>query len=458
MIQRFRSLSTRFASHQRGAVAILFALSFIPMIGLIGVAVDYSGVNGMRSGLISMADSATVGAVSEQVVKPSVPADRQRDVSREALQRDFEAQLSQSRFKDMLTTVTYDAKQEGDGVEVTLCFSGRYKTMMLAMVGVGEFTVQSCSSARSAPPVYVSVHALIDASGSMGIGATHTDQKLMEQKLGCAFACHTINDVNDQACNGGGAIPRNWWSQTTKCTKAIGARTRFDVVRDALMQVTDQAQTLARVPNQYRLSVHKFSNYLTEVQRATTSMSAVKSALERMTPDQRGGGSNFYKVLADFAQTVPAGGDGKSPETPKVFVLILTDGIGSRVFEESRCYFGGAAPCRYEGSWRWDPDYVLESPYVDGSIRSQAFPARLCDSLKRKNATVMTLATEFDSSGINDGHMKNVDRVLRVRAMEGLAQCATATNLAYSANLGPDVDRAIRAMFSAVVEKARIVR
>ena len=70
----------------------------------------------------------------------------------------------------------------------------------------------------------------------------------------------------------------------------------------------------------------------------------------------------------------------------------------------------------------------------------------------------MTLATEFDSSNINDGHMKQVDRTLRALSLTGLQGCATATNLAYKANPGPDVDSAIRAMFSNVVEKARIVR
>lgn len=70
----------------------------------------------------------------------------------------------------------------------------------------------------------------------------------------------------------------------------------------------------------------------------------------------------------------------------------------------------------------------------------------------------MTLATEFDSTNINDGHMKQVDRTLCALSLTGLRGCATATNLAYKANLGPDVESAIRAMFSNVVEKARIVR
>jgi Flp pilus assembly protein TadG len=451
----------RFAGNRQGAVAMVFALSLLPLSALTGVAIDYAGVNRSRGSLMSIADSAALAAVSETVVKPSVPKAQQKDVSLAAAKAEFEGLVSASRVSVQITSTSFEVQDDGDAISIKLCFTGTYKTTMMAVLGVASLDYSGCSTARSAPPVYVSVYALVDASGSMGIGATPTDQALMERRLGCAFACHTLNNVWDQACDlSSGNIPVGWGSSTPKCAKAIGAKTRFDIVKEALVKVTDQAQSIQRVPQQYTIAVHRFSNYLTQVHASSNSMGSVKTALERMTMDARGAGSNFYKVLPEFARAVPPSGDGKSPQSPKVFALILTDGIGSRVFEEDRCYFNSALRpnCYFEGGWRWDPEYVEDNPYVQWSIRSQAFPARLCDDLKRKNITVMTLATEFDSSNINDGHMKQVDRTLRTLSLNGLQGCATATNLAYKANHGPDVDSAIRAMFSNVVEKARIVR
>lgn len=461
MRQILSTLFARLGSDRRGAVAMLFALSLLPLSALTGLAIDYAGVNRTRQAVFSMADSAALAAVSETVVKPSVPKAQQKDVSLAAAKQEWEGLVQAAQAGGTIKTVDFDVQDDGDGISIKVCFTGQQKTTMLSIAGVASLDFTGCSTARSAPPVYVSVYALIDASGSMGIGATYADQSLMERRLGCAFACHTINNVNDHACNtAGGNIARGWWSQTPKCAAVIGAKTRFDIVRDAMMKVADQAATIARVPGQYRLSVHKFSNYLTEVAPSTTNLPTVRSQLTAMTMDQRGAGTNFYKVLPEFARSLPASGDGKSPDRPKVFALILTDGISSRVFEESNCYWNPSLRpnCVFTGSWYWDSPYTLESPFVDGSIRSQAFNPRLCDDIKAKNVTVLTLATEFDSSNINDGHMKSVDRVLRALSLQGLQRCATATNLAYQANSGPDVDRAIRAMFSNVVEKARITR
>ena len=448
-----------FLSNRRGSIPIVFALTVIPVAGLTAAAIDFAQGTRARSEISAIADAATVAAVSEQTVKPTMLLQEQLDAARASVEREFSTQLAAREGSWRMGAVSYNVENIDTSIRITLCYTAEQDTMFLKIAGIASLQLASCSVAQSAPPTYVSVYALIDASGSMGIGSTREDQALMERRLGCAFACHTINDVNDSACNTSGQnIPRNWWSQTPKCAKIIGARTRFDVVRDALIRVTEQAERLSRVNDQYRLSVHKFSNYLTEVHPSGTSMAQARSALQTMTMDQRGAGTNFYKVMADFARLIPESGDGRTAQSPKVFVLLLTDGIGSRVFEENRCFFGGSAPCRFEGGWRNDPDYVLESPFVDGSIRSQAFPSRLCDALKTKKATVLTLATEFDSSNINDGHMKNVDRSLRTRSLTGLAGCASATNLAYKANLAPDVESAISQMFTAVIEKARLVR
>jgi Flp pilus assembly protein TadG/uncharacterized membrane protein len=450
-----------FLAAREGALSIIFALAIMPIAGLTGMAIDFAKGSQARTDLTSLADAATVAAASEQTVKPIMAVDEQINAARSAVEREFTNQIQSQQGGSgwRLSNASYDVQSVDNIIRVKLCYTAEQETLFLKVIGISSMQIENCSTAQSAPPTFVRVYALVDASGSMGIGATYEDQALMERRLGCAFACHSIVNTGDSACDVPGRwISAGWWNMTTKCAKMIGARTRFDVVRDALIRVTEQAESLARFQGQYQISVHKFSNYLTEVQGATDNMANARTNLRNMTMDQRGAGSNFYKALADFTRIIPTSGDGRSAKTPKVFVLLLTDGIGSRVFEHTNCEAGLGAPCIYTGQWRHDPDYVLESPYIQGDIRSQAFPARLCDGLKSKNATVLTLATEFDSSNINDGHMKEVDGTLRNLSLKGLAGCASATNLAFKANLAPDVERAIATMFTTVVEKARLIR
>ena len=162
----------RFVGSSKGAVAMLFALSMLPIFALTGIAIDYAGVNMARSSVFSISDSAALAAVSETVVKPNVPKAQQKDVSLAAAKAEFKRLLSTSKSAAQITSTSFDAQDEGDGISIKICFSGTCKTTLMAIAGVASLDFSGCSTSRSAPPVYVSVYALVDASGSMGIGAT----------------------------------------------------------------------------------------------------------------------------------------------------------------------------------------------------------------------------------------------------------------------------------------------
>lgn len=437
MLSLLTSACRRFQHAREGAVAVIFALSAIPMLALTGVAIDYAAASRAKVEVNALADSAAIAAVSETILKPTMTRTEQRDAAQKTAESEFNGQVEAQARTWTIATTSFKAEEVDSAVRVTICYEARQPMAMSKLLGVDHIVLASCAKAQSAPPTYVSVYALVDASGSMGIGSTKADQEKMQRQMGCVFACHTTG--------------------STATAKRIGAVTRFDVISNALMRVAQQAQALSRVPGQYQLTVHKFSNYVTEVVPTTTNMNQASALLRSMQMDQRGAGTNFYAVLADFARFVPQSGDGKTPTSPKVFVLLMTDGIGSDVFEETACHFDKTKPCTFQGQWYRDPRFTIEEPGMWWGVRTQPINPRGCETIKNKGATIMTLETEFDSSGSTDSHMKEVDKRFRALAKSGLATCASATNLAYSANLGPDVDRAISQMFTSVVEKARLV-
>ena len=55
----------RFVREKRGNVAVIFALCCVPLITVVGCAVDYSRATQVRSKLQAAADAASVGSVAK---------------------------------------------------------------------------------------------------------------------------------------------------------------------------------------------------------------------------------------------------------------------------------------------------------------------------------------------------------------------------------------------------------
>src|ERR1700742_2537764 len=56
----------RFFGNKSGNVAIMFAITCVPLISAVGCAVDYSMATRMRAKLESAADAASVASISQQ--------------------------------------------------------------------------------------------------------------------------------------------------------------------------------------------------------------------------------------------------------------------------------------------------------------------------------------------------------------------------------------------------------
>lgn len=469
MVSVFKKLiasADSFSRNRRGSVATTFSLSLLPMLGIMGAATDFASVVGTRNKLQGIADSAVLAAVNDTTVRATLPWPQQLDESEKAAKSTFEALLGVAGLEDVSVKPTYEIKQDGQVVTAKICFSGTQKTVAMAVAGITKLDFDGCAKASSAPPIYVSVYVLADASGSMGIGASTTDQNLMNNKLGCAFACHTLDwktTMFNPSCENRGGWDDG--SKTTTCARRIGAKTRFDVVRSALVDVIDDAGKMSKLKDQFRFGIYKFSNSLTEVQKATADLNTAKNATQKMEMDIAGAGSNFRVAMRDLLAKIPASGDGKTAASPKVILLLMTDGVEGNVKEYLECrneHVGGKKQniCNYWGSWDPDTDFQVNSPgFYWGSERSQAVDAKVCDGFKSKGVTVATLNTEYVTPpGSHDTRFQQIESMLKPVIRTTMRNCASQPEFAYFATTPGEIQQATDMMFRSVMLKARIVQ
>src|SRR5436190_20971729 len=64
MVGRWLAHTATFRRERSGNVAMMFALSILPVMGLVGAGVDYSIANKVHAKLLAAADSASVGSVA----------------------------------------------------------------------------------------------------------------------------------------------------------------------------------------------------------------------------------------------------------------------------------------------------------------------------------------------------------------------------------------------------------
>jgi Flp pilus assembly protein TadG len=128
----------RFLQDRRGGVAPIFALAIIPVIGLVGAAVDYSRANTIRSGLQSALD-ATALAMAKSAT--TLTAEQLQVKSAEY----FNAIFDRPDAKNVNITTAYTTT---DGSTLTLTATGAMDTTFTRVMGVTSMSVGSSATIK----------------------------------------------------------------------------------------------------------------------------------------------------------------------------------------------------------------------------------------------------------------------------------------------------------------------
>ncbi len=437
----------RLTANSKGNVAVVSALAAVPLLATTGFALDYGQSQNLKADLQAYADSAVLAGVAQPASFGTMTVQQKVAQSKSNAETYFQSVLK--KWPNSGITDTVKSAVVGGQISVSMTYSAHFNTGLSKIIGISEINISGSSSGLSAKPNYVDVYALVDASGSMGIGAGSTDQIKMQNALGCTLACHG-----------------NGEDQVQKAHDA-GATLRFDVVKNVISTLIASSQQKLLIPNQFRFSVIKFSNTITTVSPITESPINVATDVANMQLDSPPGmGTNPYYSITQFAAQLPQSGDGSSPSSPLIYVMIMTDGVSDDVYEQVTP--GGS----WTGVWYKDPNYHTFPPEVidpdttdisgNGEILA-GFDGSVCDLLKAKKTTVMTLDLDYvlpDLTNVTVGQSNYryvlIRDNLKPNITNNLASCASNSTYAYSANSAEDIQTAITKMFIAATQSARI--
>lgn len=316
-----RRLTKQFSSDDRGNLAIMFGFLLTVLLLVAAIATDY-GVAVNRKKLMDAAvDIALLTGTKAAGEARALGKEDWAAIGAKTARTAFTANLPpQTNF----TSLTFEPNFALDKNEVfgTATYTGKSRAALMSVFGTDSVPFNGLAKARVAAGNFVDINFVVDNSMSMGLGAELADQTKMYDATiatdpwaaGCALACHYQKD--QRALTSAGA-------------RAIGAKLRIDVVREAVVAAIADIQKTHPATDQVRIGIHTFSNDLKTLKSPTANLAEALTAAKAIDLDSstNGGGTLLSYALYSLNANLKRGGDGTTAINRKSFVVLLTDGL-----------------------------------------------------------------------------------------------------------------------------------
>ena len=156
LIGRLRAALRRFAGATGGNTVVVFALSFIPLVGLTGAAVDYSRANAIQTAMQAAADTTAL------MVAQNAAAETAASVQTTA-NNYYKALFTRTDAQNVQVTGTYS---NTSGSTVLISATATYRTSFMGMMGFQNLSLAAQSTA-SFGNSRLRVALVLDNTGSM---------------------------------------------------------------------------------------------------------------------------------------------------------------------------------------------------------------------------------------------------------------------------------------------------
>ncbi len=350
---RLLNKGKEFACAGSGAVAMIFAIALIPVMLMLGVAVDYTRTAMMRSRLQNAVDFAAlrVGA------QASLTAAQHQQLAVQMVAASMGA-------TDASLTVTETDLPGGAGWQVTA--KGAQPTAFMSLAGISSVPFSATAQAASqmttssgTPITNINVHLLVDTSQSMAVGADASDRSTMSgSELGCSYACHSgvaAYATATDACRGptnttvsitdGVAYAHGLSNATTKTTVNL----RIDAIKKALTNLINQTSANAAGNGaKLNIALYTFANNFETVQALTNNYPALKTAVANLdiagAGGAGGGGTSLQTALQQIQTQIGTSGNGSSASSPLNYILLISDGLYDNANPLATTYAPAAQP------------------------------------------------------------------------------------------------------------------
>ena len=460
-----------FRDNARGNVSILLGLSLIPMVGLVGLGIDYGVAQSVKSKLDNAADSAAIAAVATAkayVVNNPSDTNVTADAIAAGQDRGTRAFAINTGSLPFAQPPVYTVSLTRSANNVTFTAVVKYNTATQNHFGQifgSKFINEAGQTTASADvPTYLDFYILVDVSGSMGLASTSAGQTALINATSCQFACHFKG-------NSAG------WTYATNNNIQL----RSGAVNSAICSLLTTASNPS-VPNQYRVGLYPFVADMATLSPLSTNFTSLNSAAT-CNPNQTpaptafnnlldtgttqlstggdpstgtgSGGTHFENIFSQMQTTIQnAGGfgDGSSASKPKPFVFLITDGM------DNGQYYG-----TYKNSeWNFPGNPSTYSGYSNAAFNGsspQVFNSSLCNAIS-SGATISILYIPYlplTPVAKSDGNYN--ETTAANNAISGipaaLTSCAKAGYF-YTANSPTDITAALNNMFQQAIHAAHL--
>jgi Flp pilus assembly protein TadG len=381
---RWTKLLGRFRKSERGNLALILALTALPVIVAAGAAVDMDRVMLEKSKYNSYADTAALVAanqISGVTTTSQAKANAENAFKANAVQNDF------GTITSAVATVTDSSGKR----TVTLTYSVAVKMTFMGMVGAKTVNIGGTSTVVGGTPLYSDFYVLLDNTPSMGLAATTTDIKNLENLTKnsvdgqCAFACHVVNtDKKGIVTENHNSPDEDFYPTATSNNITL----RIDTVKSAVSSMITTAQTNQTALTHFRFSLYDFGKSAETA--ALTNVSALNSNLAQVSSDAGKIGlmtvpyqnynddsqSDLISVLTAMSNIVPASGDGSTQAKSQKYLFFVSDGVNDSLLT-------GSNKCNEK-----------LSQYDSSRCQEPVSPA-LCQALKNNNVTVVAIYTTY---------------------------------------------------------------
>lgn len=322
-----RGCLKRWLADRCGNVAVVFAITCVPLISFVGVAIDYSRAALVRTQLQGALDTAAVGAIVQKsnafAEAGAMSGDGEITVGKTDALNIFNGNAS-GRTGFTLNSVTAEVSKTRSVVTSVMTFSADVPTSFTRIMGFDKLTVTGAATATATMPQFIDFYLLLDNSPSMGIGATpkDVDDMVAYTPDKCGFACHDTSNTNSNY----------------NIAKLKGVTTRIDVLRSATQQLMDTATAMQTYTDQFRMAIYDFGASaqtagLRSLFSLSSSLSSAKTAagaIDLMAVvgqnDNNDQDTSFSTILPAINSAITAPGSGIS-SAPLKYVFFVSDGV-----------------------------------------------------------------------------------------------------------------------------------
>jgi Flp pilus assembly protein TadG len=425
----------RFANCDTANLSMIFALSMIPLVFLVGMGVDYTSAAYRQEQLNAFADSAALAAVTPTMMGEG---DAQ---SVAAAQNTFNAQATK------VNGINYNA---GSGVNVTITDSLTTRTVTVAyqaasqnafpnVLGVDTIALSGTSQAVGSLAPNINFYLLLDDSPSMAIASSPGGITTMQQNTpkqengnGCAFACHETHPSGENPALGNPGGEDNY-----TLARNLGVTLRIDLLRQATQNLMTTAQT-TEVTNHaaYQAAIYTFDVTTNTIHTLTSDLATDGTAAAAInvltvydnnyltsTNHNNDTDTNYDNAMNTLNGIMPNPGNGTNAkgDTPQEVLFFVTDGV--------------------------------EDESNGGRVQSIMDPAK-CATIKARGIRIAVLYTTYLPIPSNAWYNQWI-APFQSNIAPALETCASP-GLYFEVQSGGDISGALNALFQKAVETSRL--